>query len=75
MTGDARIVTGTVSNVVSVPLRAVLENDLGGSYVRILTEDGTIEERSVVTGLEGDGGSIEVTGVEEGETVIVLEKK
>lgn len=75
MTGDARIVTGTVNNVISVPLRAVLENDDGESYVRVLKEDGTIEERSVVTGLEGEGGSIEVTGVEEGETVIVLEKK
>lgn len=75
MTGDARIVTGSVQNVVSVPLRAVLEADDGSSYVRILKEDGTIEERTVVTGLEGEGGNIEVKGVEEGETVIVLEKK
>lgn len=75
MTGDARIVTGSVQNVVSVPLRAVLEADDGSSYVRILNEDGTIEERTVVTGLEGEGGNIEVKGVEEGETVIVLEKK
>jgi len=75
MTGDARIVTGTVNDVISVPLRSVLENEEGESYVRILNEDGTIDERNVVTGLEGEGGSIEVTGVKEGETVIVLEKK
>lgn len=75
MTGDARIVTGVEQDVVSVPLRAVLERDDGTNYVRVMDEDGSIEERTVVTGLEGEGGSVEVTGIEEGETVIVLEKK
>ncbi len=75
MTGDAAIVTGVEKDVVSVPLRSVLENEDGDSYVRIMKEDGTVEEREVVTGLEGVGGLVQVTGVEEGETVIVLEKK
>jgi RND family efflux transporter MFP subunit len=75
MTGDARIVTGIRTDVVSVPLRAVLERDDGTSYVRIQQEDGTIEELTVETGLEGEGGSVEVVGVESGTTVIVLEKK
>jgi HlyD family secretion protein len=75
MTGDAAIITGVESDVVYVPLRAVLENDEGGNYVRIMNADGSVDERDVVTGLEGEGGTVQVTGVEEGETVIVLEKK
>lgn len=75
MTGDARIETGKEENVLSVPLRAVLEHDDGTTYVRIMNEDGEIEERDVEIGLEGEGGTIAVTNVQEGETVIVLEKK
>lgn len=74
MTGDASIVTGMQPDVVTVPLRAVLEKNDGTSYVRIIREDGTIEERDVETGLEGEGGDVEVSGVQEGETIIVLEK-
>ncbi len=73
MTGDARIITGSKDAVVTVPLRAVLENDEGKHYVRIM-EDGKVEERFVTPGLEGEGGSVEVSGVEEGEVIIVLEK-
>lgn len=75
MTGDARIETGKEENVLSVPLRAVLERDDGANYVRIIKEDGEVEEREVEVGLEGEGGTIAVTNVDEGETVIVLEKK
>jgi multidrug efflux pump subunit AcrA (membrane-fusion protein) len=75
MTGDAAIVTGMQKDVVSVPLRAVLERDDGTKYVRVQKQDGTIEERTVETGLEGANGDVEVNGVKEGETVIVLEKK
>jgi len=74
MTGDARIVTGTKNDVVMVPVRAVLQDEAGESYVRIM-EEGEAVDRPVVAGLEGEGGTIEVDGVEEGETVIVLEKK
>ena len=71
MTGDAEIVTGERADVLSVPQRAVIEED-GEFYVRILHEDGTVERKTVETGMEGSDGNIEVTGVEEGETVIVL---
>lgn len=73
MTGDAEIVTGFRSSVISVPARSVIERGTG-SIVRI-QKNGTIEERSITTGMEGEGGALEVMGVEEGETVIVLEKK
>lgn len=73
MTGDGEIVTGFRSGVISVPARSIVERG-SGSVVRI-QKDGKIEERSVTTGMEGEGGALEVNGVSEGETVIVLEKK
>ncbi|HRH93257.1 MAG TPA: efflux RND transporter periplasmic adaptor subunit [Candidatus Peribacteria bacterium] len=74
MTGDAEIVTGAHKDVVSVPLRAVIERD-GAKIVRVLKPDGkTVEERTVTTGLDGSNGDIEVTGIQAGETVVVLVK-
>ena len=75
MTGDAEIVTGQRSNVISIPQRAVIENEKGKTIVRVLHDDKTVEEREVETGMEAASGDIEVTGIKEGETVIVLEKK
>lgn len=75
MTGDAMIITGFSTDVIYVPIRAVLENDDGGEYVRILKDDGTIEERDVQTGMEGEASTVEVLGVDEGETVVVLVKE
>ncbi len=74
MTGDVEIVTGGAEDVVMIPVRAVLLRADGTSYVRILKPDGTTEERPVETGLEGESGLVEVDGVEEEETIIVLER-
>jgi len=75
MTGDAEIVTGMKAGVVSVPLRAVIENEKGEKVVRVKNGE-EIEERVVVTGMEGEGGEVEVvSGIEEGDTVIVLTKQ
>lgn len=74
MTGDAMVITGFASDVTSVPVRSVLERDDGTKYVRVLN-DGAIEERTVQTGMEGEGSTIEVLGIQEGETVIVLVKE
>lgn len=76
MTGDAEIVTGFRSDVVSVPARSVVQGDDGKNIVRILGKDGvSFDERAIETGMEGVGGQVEVTGVNKGETVIVLIKK
>lgn len=75
MTGDAYIITGERRDVVSVPLRAVLEREDGSSYVRVQKTNGDIEERTVTTGMEGEAGMLEVSGIKKGETVIVLVKK
>lgn len=76
MTGDADVVTGFRKDVVSVPLRSVVDKGDGTKVVRVLKNDGvSYEERVVETGMEGQGGQMEVTGVAEGETVIVLIKQ
>lgn len=75
MTGDADILTDKRAAVIAVPQRAVIENEEGETVVRVLKDDGTVEERTVVTGMEGEGGNVEVTGIEEGETIIVLVKE
>lgn len=75
MTGDAEIETGRRDDVVSVPMRAVLQDGEGNKIVRVL-EDGEAVDREVTTGMEGAGGNVEiVSGLKEGETVIVLIKK
>ncbi len=76
MTGDAEIVTGERTDVLHVPRRAVLEEPDGAQYVRVLLEDKTVEKRSVVIGMEGALGDVEIlSGIAQGETVVVLEKK
>lgn len=74
MTGDAAIVTGSRMGVLSVPRRAVLENSEGKPVVRVL-EGSLLVEKSVVTGMEGDSDIEIVSGLKEGETVIVLVKE
>lgn len=76
MTGDAEIITGMRSSVVTVPRRAVIENESGQSIVRVLKADKTVEEREVTMGMEGATGDVEISsGLSEGETIVVLEKK
>lgn len=73
MTGDVRIVTGERNDVVYIPSRAVLE-DGQRKYVRVL-EGEMMVEKDVETGLEGEGGDIEITkGIELGENIIILVK-
>lgn len=74
MTGDAEVVTGMKKDVVTVPLRAVIENDKGEKIVRVKDGD-EVKEVVVETGMEGEGGEVEiVSGVKEGDIVIVLTK-
>jgi multidrug efflux pump subunit AcrA (membrane-fusion protein) len=61
--------------VISVPVRSVVKKDDGTAFVRILKSDNEqFEERPVETGMEGQGGLLEVSNVKQGETVIVLIK-
>lgn len=75
MTGDAEIITGRRAGVVSVPVRAVIEKDDGTKVVRMLKSDSkSFDEVTVTTGMEGEGGNVEVNGIGSGATVIVLIK-
>ncbi len=74
MTGDSEIITGSRTDVLFVPRRAVIENSEGQTVVRVL-ESGKMEEVPVVTGMEGSEGELEVEGVDEGDVVIVLIKE
>lgn len=76
MTGDCVITTGIREDVISVPARAVIENADGTKIVRIPQKGNTaFDENTVTTGMDGGDGRIEVEGVEEGDTVIVLIKE
>jgi HlyD family secretion protein len=74
MTGDADIFTGESKDVLMVSARSVIENAEGKTIVRVL-QNGIIVERSVETGLEGENDIEIMSGLAEGETVVVLIKK
>ncbi|MBI1812222.1 efflux RND transporter periplasmic adaptor subunit [Candidatus Peregrinibacteria bacterium] len=75
MTGDAAIVTGVRRDVVSVPMRAVLDAPDGGTIVRVLDAKGLPQDRRVTVGMEGGNGHVEIpVGIRPGETVVVLVK-
>ncbi len=76
MTGDGVITSGIREDVISVPSRAVIDKTDGTKVVRIPKKNGTgYDEQVVTTGMDSVDGRIEVDGVAEGETVIVLIKQ
>jgi RND family efflux transporter MFP subunit len=76
MSADLDIKTASKDNVVSIPERAI-KNDNGQKYVEILKDEknNTIEKVNVKTGMKGDDGMIEITsGLKSGEKVITFTK-
>ncbi len=74
MSADVSITTNEKTAVLYVPQRAILEHD-GQKYVRVAKGE-SYEERNVITGLRGDDGQTEiVSGVNQGETIVVSIKK
>ncbi|PJE64340.1 MAG: hypothetical protein COU90_02720 [Candidatus Ryanbacteria bacterium CG10_big_fil_rev_8_21_14_0_10_43_42] len=72
MTANITIVTNRRTGVIAVPGRAVVTKD-GRHTVRFLEENGTIREGDVVTGIRGSDGSVEIiSGVEEGDRVVIF---
>jgi len=72
MTANVLITTASKDNVLYIPARAVIENDI--RYVRVFKNDEIVEEE-VATGLRGDNGLIEVlSGLEEGQEIITYIK-
>ena len=74
MTANIDIVTDRRENVLIAPQRSVIRKN-GDKVLRILLDNGNIQERKIETGLRGSDGNIEITaGVQEGEQIIVSEK-
>lgn len=73
MTAEVTFVTDEVSEVLYIPVRAIMEKD-GANYVKVREKDGTIIRKRVTTGFS-DGINIEIKeGLSEGETVLTESK-
>ncbi len=76
MTADIDITTMELSDVIVIPYRAIIFRNGVGKFVRILKEDGQMEEVLVETGMVGDGSLVEVVkGINEGDKIITSIKK
>lgn len=75
MTANTDIFTHEVTNVLTVPTRAVLDND-GKKSVRLLDSSGsTFNEVPVMIGLKGSDGTTEIiSGIREGDKVVTYVK-
>jgi HlyD family secretion protein len=77
MTANMTIKIKEKSNLISVPLRSIITDDDGNRNIRIITNSHTKKYKLVpiITGLEGDGGLVEViSGLSGGEEFVILIK-
>lgn len=75
MTANCDILTASRENVLTMPYRALEEDENGRQFAKILV-DGKPMEKDVEVGLRGDEGEVEViSGLSAGDKVIILEKK
>ena len=71
MSADADIIIAERSNVLLVPDRAIDADSQGNSVVKVVVAEGETETRPVVTGIS-DGLQTEIiSGISEGETVVI----
>lgn len=78
MTANMTIKVKEKNNVIAIPSRSIITKDNGDRVVRIVTNTKNKNYKSVpvVTGLEGDGGLVEVlSGISSGDEFVVLIKK
>ncbi len=76
MTANISILTGAKEKVLTVPLRSVI-NQNGKKYVRVIKDSvkKTYEQKEVTTGMEADGGLVEIqNGLSEGQEVVTFIK-
>lgn len=72
MTADVDIFSHQAEEVLSVPGRAIARVD-NVNFVRVINNDGSIEERAVETGLRGYDGRVEIkSGLDVGDEVITF---
>jgi len=78
MTANMTIKVKEKNGVITIPSRSIITNDKGDRIIRIITNTRTkaYKEVPIVTGLEGDGGVIEVlSGISVGDEYVILIKK
>ena len=77
MTANMTVLIAQKDNVLAIPLRAVILKD-GKKVVRLVTDSKkkTYREVEVTTGLEADGGLVEVlSGLDEGQEIVTYIKQ
>jgi RND family efflux transporter MFP subunit len=77
MTANMTIKVKEKDGVIAIPSRAIITDDKGNRMIRIITNARTKKYKSVpvVTGIEGDGGMIEVlSGLSVGQEFVILIK-
>ncbi|WP_070000441.1 efflux RND transporter periplasmic adaptor subunit [Cellulosilyticum sp. I15G10I2] len=68
-TVDVKVITQTREAVSIIPILATLEDDDNNSYVYVIKEDGSLEKRMVVQGLN-NGLYVEADNLNEGEIIV-----
>jgi HlyD family secretion protein len=76
MTANASIVVEEIDDVVVIPNWAIrLDRETGEAFVNVLQDDGSVTETVVETGLRNDQVSQIVSGLEEGDVVVVTDER
>ncbi len=77
MTANLSILTDSKQQVLNIPQRAVINRD-GKRFVRVVTdsEKKTYQEQGIRTGIDADGGVVEIlSGVNEGQEIVTFVNK
>jgi RND family efflux transporter MFP subunit len=77
MTANMTIKVKEKKDVLSVPIRSLVKDDNGNQTIRLITDTRTKKYKSVpvTTGLEGDGGVVEILdGLSPGDEFVILVK-
>jgi HlyD family secretion protein len=78
MTANMTINVKEKDNIIAIPSRSIITNSKGDRVIRVITNTRTkaYKEVPIVTGLEGDGGLIEVlSGLKVGDEFVILIKQ
>ena len=76
MTANASIVVEQIDDILMIPNWAIrLDRETGQSFVLRLKEDGTVEEITVETGLRNEQFSQVLSGLHEGDVVVVTNER
>jgi RND family efflux transporter MFP subunit len=75
MTANVVITTSRAENVLTIPIRAIIDKNGSGKFVRVLVNN-QLTEKQVTIGLRGDDGLAEViSGLNENEEIVTFVKK